>query len=71
MSGLEDRPYEWAAHGEEVQISHRGKPVTRLRGEAAARFLARVRGLEADAAQQLMARATGNFKRGNERRGSC
>jgi hypothetical protein len=42
--------------------------VTLLRGKAAARFMTRVAGVEAAAAQQLMARATGNFKRGNERR---
>ncbi|MDV6375995.1 hypothetical protein [Deinococcus arenicola] len=33
----------------------------------AERFLKRVAGLEDHAAQLLMARATGNFKRGNER----
>lgn len=68
MPGLEDRPFAWIAQGGDIQISHRAKAVTRLRAEAAARFLARVEGLDADAAQQLMARVTGNFKRGNERR---
>ena len=38
-----------------------------LRGKAAERFAVRMDGADASAAQQLMARATGNFKRGNER----
>ncbi|MGH8952249.1 MAG: hypothetical protein ACRDX9_12560 [Acidimicrobiia bacterium] len=38
--------------------------MTTLRGEAAGRFLSRV--AEGDP-QQVMARATGNYKRGNER----
>ena len=49
----------------EVVISHRGRRATVLRGRQADRFLARV--TEANA-QDVMARATGNYKRGNERR---
>jgi hypothetical protein len=51
-----------------IVISYHGAPVTLLRGKAADRFTTRMDGAEAKAAQQLMARATGNFKRGNERR---
>lgn len=50
-----------------IVIRYRDAPVTRLRGKSAARFVTRVEGADAAAAQQLMARATGNFKRGNER----
>jgi len=49
-------------------ISYRGAPVTLLRGKAADRFATRMDGADAAAAQQLMARATGHFKHGNERR---
>ena len=49
----------------EVVISHHGRVATLLRGERAAKFLKAV--AEGDP-QQLMARATGNYKRGNERR---
>jgi hypothetical protein len=65
---LADNPFAWRSRGEEIEIRHRGKPVTVLRGESAARFAARIGGLDDAAAQQLMARVTGNFKRGNERR---
>ncbi|MBT8207794.1 MAG: hypothetical protein HKN07_15540 [Acidimicrobiia bacterium] len=48
----------------EVVISHEGRTVTTLRGKAAERFIKKV---EIGDPQQLMARATGNYKRGNER----
>ncbi|CAM4027484.1 ABC transporter ATP-binding protein [Deinococcus frigens] len=47
-------------------VSHYGRPVTTLAGKDAERFLKRVEGRQDHAAQLLMARATGNFKRGNE-----
>jgi hypothetical protein len=50
----------------EVEISHHGRPATVLRGGAAARFLLDVEGRDP---QELMARLTGNYKRGNERMG--
>jgi hypothetical protein len=51
-----------------VRLSWRGRVVTTLTGAPAARFLREIEGADEDAAQLLMARATGNFKRGNERR---
>jgi hypothetical protein len=50
-----------------VRIAYQGRVVTTLAGAAAARFVARADGAAEDALQHLMARATGNFKRGNER----
>ncbi len=51
-----------------VEISHYGRAVATLRGREAAKFAGRIEPLEGREAQLLMARATGNFKRGNERR---
>lgn len=51
----------------EVFVHHRGKLATTLRGEAAADFLADIDGADADEQQQIMARITGNYRRGNER----
>jgi hypothetical protein len=48
----------------DVELLHHGRPAAVLRGAAAARFLIDV-GLEDP--QELMARITGNYKRGNER----
>ena len=50
----------------EVQISHHGRAATVLRGAVAARFLVDVQDRDP---QELMARLTGNYKRGNERMG--
>lgn len=49
----------------EVVISRHGRQVTILRGQRAEKFLSR---LESGNDQELMARVTGNYKRGNERR---
>jgi len=56
--------YEERKNGE-VVISHHGRVAVVLRGSRAEKFLA---ALEDDDDQELMARATGNYKRGNERR---
>ncbi|HWI74383.1 MAG TPA: hypothetical protein VNT55_20655 [Baekduia sp.] len=49
-----------------VRISHRDRHVVTLAGERAAAFRAALQEDGADE-QLLMARVTGNFKRGNER----
>lgn len=49
-----------------VEIRHHGRLAATLRGTEAADFIAEVEAGEAADAQQLMARLTGNFKRGNE-----
>jgi hypothetical protein len=64
-----DAPFSFATRADgSVVISYHAAPVTILRGKSAARFSTRVADADAAAAQQLMARATGNFRRGNERR---
>ncbi|MFO1341667.1 MAG: hypothetical protein U1F05_00780 [Burkholderiales bacterium] len=51
----------------EVWVAHHGRQVTTLRGAAAADFLAEIDDAGLVEQQQLMARITGNYKRGNER----
>jgi hypothetical protein len=66
---LAGQPFSYLTRADgSIVIRYRAAPVTLLRGKAAARFTTRMAGADAAAAQQLMARATGNFKRGNERR---
>ena len=48
----------------DVVIQHHGRVATILRGRKAQNFLA-----SPDDQQELMARVTGNYKRGNERQG--
>jgi hypothetical protein len=45
------------------------KQVKILSGKEAEKFLNRISGLDGIEAQLVMAKATGNFKRGNEKRG--
>jgi len=44
------------------------KHVKTLSGKAAQKFIAEIDGLDGQATQLLLAKATGNFKRGNERK---
>ena len=56
--------FEFLRRGDETVIRHRGKDAVTLRGDAAATFLEDV---ERGDPQDVMARATGNYRRGNER----
>ena len=51
----------------ELEILHHGRMASTLRGSDADDFLAEVEAADEGDAQQLMARITGNYKRGNER----
>ena len=51
----------------EVEVLHHGKLAATLRGSDAADFMSEVEAGGFADAQQLMARVTGNYKRGNER----
>ena len=50
-----------------VFLSWHGRQVKILKGESAAEFAEKVADLDQRSAQLLMAKVTGNFKRGNER----
>ncbi len=65
---LDDAPfsYQETADGK-VFISWNGRQITILRGDKATAFLKRVSGANEVKQQLAMARAAGNFKRGNER----
>jgi hypothetical protein len=54
----------------EVELMHQGRLASVLRGKAAQDFLGQIETEEFAAGQQLMARLTGNYKRGNERMAS-
>ena len=58
--------FEFTARGGNVEIRHHGRLAATLRKEAAVKFLSDV---ERGDPQQVMARVTGNYKRGNERSG--
>jgi ribosomal-protein-alanine N-acetyltransferase len=62
-----DFSYRATKHGD-VLVSWRGKVVRRLVGRQADTLLERLRDAEPARVQHELARVTGNFKRGNERR---
>lgn len=51
----------------EVEVRRDGRTVIVVRGDAAAKLARKLKGCTPDGVQQLLARATGNYKRGNER----
>jgi hypothetical protein len=66
MSG--DLGFTWRQRKNgDVEILHRGRLASTLRGNDAADFLAEAAGCEPTEMQPLMARITGNYKHGNER----
>jgi len=63
-----DLGFTWRANKKnEVVILHHGRKAAVLRGTVAQEFLADAESLAPADLQQLMARLTGNYKRGNER----
>lgn len=66
--GSQDLGFSYRARRNgELEILHHGRLASTLRGNDADDFLAEVEAADEEDAQQLMARITGNYKRGNER----
>ena len=63
---LDSEPYSWKEVEGEVRIFWRGTLATVLRKESAVRFQTKISTATQKEAQLIMAKATGNFKRGNE-----
>ncbi|MCL2783090.1 MAG: hypothetical protein FWD80_03845 [Propionibacteriaceae bacterium] len=59
--------FEYKAATGKVFISWDHRVVVTLAGNDAARFLQRIAGADDASAQLVMAKATGNFRRGNEK----
>lgn len=63
-----EQPFSYETHKNgSVHIAYLGKTVSTLKGKNASRFLSKIESCDDSSAQLLMAKATGNFKRGNER----
>lgn len=66
---LVDDPFDWrTTKSGEVIISRGGRVVQTLGGRAAARLLDALSRADETAQQLVLAKSTGNYKRGNERR---
>lgn len=62
--------FSWQIRKGEVMISWKGRIVTVLRRETAMKFQEKISTANEHESQMIMAKATGNFKRGNERKSS-
>ncbi|KPL58852.1 hypothetical protein [Rossellomorea vietnamensis] len=67
---LADIPFDYRVNKDgSIYIEYEGKQVKILKGREADKFLKKVKGADDEKGIQLiMAKATGNFKRGNERK---
>jgi hypothetical protein len=66
---LIDDPFSYTvAKSGVMSISRGGRLVVTLSGEAASRLASKLDTVDEAGAQLLLAKATGNYKRGNERR---
>lgn len=60
--------FEWSIRKNgELMISRLGREVTVVRGRRAERLVGRLAAASPEERQHLLARATGNYRRGNER----
>jgi len=66
---LTERPFTHQSTRDKVLISWQGRVVKTLAGDEAARVRQELAALDDDGVQLLLAKLTGNFKRGNERSG--
>ncbi len=65
---LDDNVFTYQVNKEnKMFIYWRGKQVKVLKGKEAQRVLDKITGLDRKGVQLMMAKVTGNFKRGNER----
>ena len=66
---LKERPFTYRSRRDgSVEILWKGRRATTLSGKIAERFLEVAPSEDEQGQQLLMAKATGNFKRGNQRR---
>ena len=69
MADLTEEPFSFSVRkGGVVEFRFNGRPVKTLKDKEAARFVNKVDNLNAHEAQLLMARVTGQFKMGTERK---
>jgi hypothetical protein len=62
-------PFDWRTTADsKVLVSRGGKQVVVVAGARGTKLAAQLETADDEEAQQLLARATGNYKRGNEKR---
>ena len=65
--GLDDDPFDYRITKDgRIQVSRAGRRIVTIAGSRAERLVGML-GADPEQAQELLARATGNYRRGNER----
>ncbi len=64
---LKDNPFSYKSSKEKVLISYEGKMIMVLKGKKAEALLKKIVGKSGIEEQLILAKITGNFKRGNEK----
>ncbi len=61
------KPFDYKVLKDKIQIIWNGKPVMMLKGTAAQKLIKKIEAAEGIEVQLILAKITGNFKRGNEK----
>lgn len=65
---LDEEPFSYQLiKDQKVHLFWEGKPIKIIKDEEARKFLAKMSGADTKEQQLIMAKLTGNFKRGNEK----
>lgn len=64
---LEENPFDFKVLKDKLQITWNGKSVIMLKGSAAQKLIKKIEMTEGIEVQLILAKITGNFKRGNEK----
>jgi hypothetical protein len=64
---LDEMPFDYKVLKDKVRIQWNGKPVMMLKGISAQKLIKKIENAEGMEVQLILAKITGNFKRGNEK----
>jgi hypothetical protein len=67
INKLEDEPFDYQIFKDKVQVSYYGKSVMMLKSTRAQNLIKKIDKAEKKEVQLILAKITGNFKRGNEK----
>ena len=67
INKLEDEPFDYQIFKDKVQVSYYGKSVMMLKSTRAKNLIKKIDKAEKKEVQLILAKITGNFKRGNEK----
>lgn len=65
---LDEQPFDYRVYKDgKLEITWNGRPVVMYKGKKSEELIRKLDGADENGVQLILAKATGNFKRGNER----